>query len=395
MKKLYTIVTLFIAAPACAAQDLNHLSGQAVITQPVLELNRHEPHDVTDTSFPASPETKKCYRDHQALLNEHVRIVETNGDAVKIALDSLLYDIDSSTQQPINTFWTSSKYLATFDYLKNNNLLSALANPTYGQEPTIVLTYPWNNFSVGTRFKHVPDNDTQDSYAIVRIDYTNNTVVSDLVPHDCAHIEVKPENAHAARQAFVSMINTFLDRVDRDGVVPFVWGGSSFLHPYDKDEKCHIQDGVWRRDGSENKLYYGYDASEFVMRMAQIAGINFPYKTTWSMQQGLAHLSPTDQLEEGDLLWVPGGVAIVSSLEKNEMVMAHGYNSGYGCVHKLPLAQCFQGISTYADLMADYHAGKPLIILDRNGAVSKTCTTFKFLKLPSSSIAEQASTSSL
>ncbi len=379
--KLNALLFLLIAGSLAATQSPAARHNHAVITLPILELNRHEPHDITDTTLPASPETKKCHRDHQGLINEQVSIVETNGDAVKIKFDGLIYDFDNSTHEPINTFWTYSKYLATLEYLKNNNLLSALPHPDYGAEPTIVLIYPWNNFSVSTRFKHVPENDTQDGYAIVRIDYTNNTIATDMVPHNCARIETKPENAQQARQIFVDVINTFLDRVARDGVVPFVWGGSSFMRPYSAQDKFYLKDGLWHREGSENKIYYGYDASEFVWRMAQIAGINFPYKTTWTMEQSLHPLTANGVLEDSDLIWAQGSIMIVSSIERNEVVIAHGYTSGHGCVHQLKLSESFQGINTYADLVADYHAGKPLVMLDKNGQVIRTCETFKLLKL--------------
>jgi hypothetical protein len=352
----------------------------AVITQPVLDLNRHQAHDATTVFYPAAPQTEKIQRDHQGLINERVQVIETNGDAVKIQFDNLIYDLDSSGQ-PITTFWTATKYLALVEQLAANNLLSALANPEYGAEPTIVLIYPWNGFSVGTRLRHAPENDTQDGYAIVRIDYTNNGIVSDTVPHDCALIEKKPENAQQARQLFVGIINTFLDRVACHGVVPFVWGGSSFVRPYAADQKFYLQDGVWHREGFTNSMYNGYDASEFVWRMAQIAGIHFPYKTTWTMERSLQPLAANGILEDGDLIWVPGGLMIVSSVEKNEVVVAHGYTSGYGCIHKLKLSECLHGITTYADLVANYHAGKPLVILGKDGGIIRTCETFKLLKL--------------
>lgn len=374
-----SLLSILCSLTLVASATVDGLQGQAVITVPVLELNRHTPHDNADLSFPASPETKKSYRDHQALYNEHVRIVETNGDAVRIAFDGLIYDFDSTTHEPISTFWTYSKYLALLEQLNNKALFAALPHPMYAQEPTVVLTYPWNGFSVGTRFRHTPDKDTHNMYAIVRIDYTNNVIINDTVPHDCARIETKLENQQQARQLFVDIINSFLDRVARDGVVPFVWGGSSFMYPYQQDA-FYLKNGVWHRKGQEGSMYNGYDASEFVMRMAQIAGINFPYKTTWTIEQSKKALSATESLEQGDLIWIPGGIMIVSSLENNEVVTAHGYTSGYGCVHRLPLENCFLGIKTYADLVELYRSGKPLIILDKQGQPVKTCPQFKLLK---------------
>lgn len=379
--KLHVLLPLIFATYAHAQHNPDNLSQYAVITHNVLELNRHKPHEAADSTFPASPETKKCHRDHQGLINEWVQIVETNGDAVKIKFSDLIYDFDNFSHKPLTTFWTYKKYLMNLEQLTTNNLLSALPHPAHGAQPTIVLTYPWNNFSVGTRFKHIPENNTQDGFAIVRIDYAHSSIMHDIVPFECARIETKPENAQQARQVFVGIINTFLDRVAREGVVPFVWGGSSFLHPYSAQETAYLKAGVWHRKGSENKIYYGYDASQFVWRMAQIAGIYSPYKTTWTMEQSLHPLTINGQLENGDLIWAQGSIMIVSSIENNEVVIAHGYTSGYGCVHKLKLSKSFQGINTYADLVADYHAGKPLVLLGKDGQVIRTCETFKLLRL--------------
>ncbi len=72
----------------------------------------------------------------------------------------------------------------------------------------------------------------------------------------------------------------------------------------------------------------GYDCSEFVMRMAKIAGVDFPWKTTTAIERSRRALDSQDLLEEGDLIWVQGHVMVVSNIERNEIIESRGYGSG-------------------------------------------------------------------
>ncbi|MBY0109650.1 MAG: C40 family peptidase [Candidatus Babeliaceae bacterium] len=111
-------------------------------------------------------------------------------------------------------------------------------------------------------------------------------------------------------------MNDLIDRISQneaDNVIPYVWGGSSFLEPY--QQGCfYTKDGVWHRQG-KNDPYTGYDCSEFIMRMAKIVGINFPWKTTTSIQHGLAQFTSKDILQAGDIIWVEGHTMIISDIE--------------------------------------------------------------------------------
>ena len=243
----------------------------AVIKDPIIEMNKGFP---APDNLPISPDVKSCRRAHQGLFNELVECVEQQGDQVKIAYDNIIYGFDAGIKKAFNTFWTYKKHIIPLQELQGD-ILQTIPNPHYAQEPTIVLIYPWQKFSVGTRFKRVLELDTQAAYAIVRADYTENTATLDFVPYEDAIPEIK-QDPQQARKLFVKIINDLIDRVAQSGlnnVIPYAWGGSSFVSPYIHDG-FYQKDGAWHREG-KNDPYAGYDCSELVMRMAQIAGIEF------------------------------------------------------------------------------------------------------------------------
>lgn len=349
----------------------------AVIKDRVMEMNNSFP---APTNPAASPDAKSCRRAHQGLFNELVDCIEEQDDQVKIAYPNIVYGFDVETQKALSTFWAYKKHLIALHNL-DDNLLQTIPNQKYGEEHTVVLIYPWQKFSVGTRFKHLPDKDTTRSYAIIYADYITNKAVLDLVPHEDAIPEIK-QTTPIARKLFVQIINNLIDRIAESSpnhVIPYVWGGSSFVEPY-ADNDFYKKDGTWHRNGPD-KPYTGYDCSEFVMRMAQIAGLDFPWKTTTAIQRSRRSLSEDDQLETGDLIWTPGHVMIVSSLERNELIEARSYGSGYGCVHRIKLEECFDGITTYEELRERYNTNQPIKYKDKEGLVSEKSTNFKLLKL--------------
>jgi len=373
--KIISSTFLFFVLVAGSAYDLfGHL---AVIKHPVVDMNNSFP---PPNNPSASSDVKGCLRAHQGLYNEQIDCLEEREDCVKISYHNIVYGFDAETKKALGSFWVYKKHIIALQELADRDLAQAIPHPEYAQEPTIVLIFPWQHYSLGTRFKHLPNYDTKTAYAIVRADYTDNKIVLDYVPHEHALVEAK-QDPQAARQLFVAIINDLVDRVaesGNDNVIPYVWGGSSFIDPYTQTD-FHQKDGNWHRSVNTSP-YTGYDCSEFVMRMAKIAGIEFPWKTTWVMQCSKRALAQTDQLEDGDIIWVKGHVMIVSNIDRNEIIESRGYGAGYGCVHRIPLAEIFEGIATYDDLLERYYAKQSLSIKNRNGDVEKY-DVFKLLKL--------------
>ena len=341
--------------------------------------------DMATTSFApdnpaACPNTAGVARAHQGLYNDLGYCSEETEDKIKISYPNVVYGFNGKTKQAVSSFWARKEHIVPLDDLSPEHL-DALPSSEYAQDPTIVLTYPWKKFSVGTRFKHIPEDDTKKAYAIARIDHNTDSVVFDFIPKKNAIQEIKLD-AQSARELFVKVIHDFVDRVTQSGhnnVIPYVWGGSSFTKPY-QDEAFHKKDGAWHRN-EKNNTYGGYDCSEFVMRMAKIAGIDFPWKTTSMIERSKRALNDEDQLENGDLIWVPGHIMIVSDIQNNEMIESRAYTSGYGRVHRIPLSESFDGVTTYDDLLERYFNHETIKFKNKDGSVTKKEHKFKLLKL--------------
>jgi NlpC/P60 family. len=347
--------------------------GMAVIKKPIIEMNSDFPPPQNPS---ASPDTGKCNRAHQGLYNELVDCIEEKDDFVKITMPHIKYRIDAPS-----SFWIYKNGIIPLKELAHSDIAHSIPHPDYAQEPTIVLTQPWHNFSVGTRFRHIPEHDTESTYAIIRADFTENKAIFDEVLRENALCEMQQDRA-STRKLFVKIVNNLIDHVAQNSpqhVIPYVWGGSSFVIPYTESE-FYKKDGGWHREG-KNDPYSGYDCSEFVMRMAQIAGIDFPWKTSMAIKNAQKELTDQDQLEEGDIIWRPGHVIIISNIERNEIIEARGYGNGYGCVHRAPLCEIFQDIHTYPELLAAHSAQSQLVFLDKQKIPGKAPVIFKILKL--------------
>jgi len=360
------------------------------IKKPVVDLNTHSP---CPSNLPASPELPgTCPRAHQEPFNKIGYCCagdcysKEENEVLTVEYPDIVYGFDEKTNQPRSTFCMYRKYVEPC----SEALLSVLPSPVYAQEPTVVLTRPWNDFSVGTRFRRVPQYDQGDTYAVLIMDYEDNIAKIAYVPtHNALNEEIR--DSVSKRHLFVEISNNVVDAANADGtegdvmrVIPYVWGGSSFVNSYaDKtpdNNAFYLEDGSWHRKGERNP-YTGYDCSEFVMRMAKIAGIDFLWKTTVVIESQRPSLGLEDELQEGDLIWVKGHVMIVSNIVRGELIEACGYSSGYGRVHRIALKERFEDIESYADLLEKYYGKEPVRFKSRNGEAAAKSQEFKLLKL--------------
>ena len=368
----------------------NNTSYQkAVIINPVIDMNNSYPAPPKELPIAPGFNQYNCQRAHQGLFNELVSIIDERHNAtdpnksmVEIAFDDIDYKGDGTS-----TFWTYKKNILPLNEDTNLQIINSIPNPSYGSEPTIVLIWPWNNFSVGTRFKYISENEIEygtefiPGYIIKYYDHKNNLEIIDTIPQIDALQEYKETPDHH-RDLFVSIVNQLINRVNIEypgHAIPYVWGGSSFIHTCLSDHYWN-DNNAWHRY-KKNSIYHGYDCSELIVRMAKIAGIHFPWKTTPAIQAKKRALSETQKLENGDIIWIQGHVMIISDLEKNELIHARGYTSGYGSVHKACLSEVFHNVENYEQLLTMYRTDQPLTLKVKNGDVFKTWDLFKLLKL--------------
>jgi cell wall-associated NlpC family hydrolase len=356
---------------------LGSFQQKGVIKYPIIEMNDSFPPTPHDDAVSPDITNKNCRRSHQGLYNELVDILEEKDNALKISFK----DVSYTTNGTLSTFWTEKQNILLVSDVEDSNILETIPHSEYDQDQTIVLTYPWKNFSVGTRFKRKTDFDSDTSYGIVKADYIDNQIIFDSIPHENA-IEEKHQDPTTARALFVKNINDLITRVSldtSDSIIPYVWGGSSFFHAH-KDTDFYKKNGSWERKEKKN-MYTGYDCSEFVMRMAKVAGIDFPWKTTTAIQQNQKALTKNDILEDGDLIWIQGHVMIISSIEANELIEARGYSSGYGCIHRIKLRDAFEDILNYDDLLQRYYNNQSLNLKNKQGDFYLKADNFLLLKL--------------
>ena len=188
----------------------------------------------------------------------------------------------------------------------------------------------------------------------------------------------------ARRQQFVALVRSWAHQAN--GFIPYVWGGCSFTHtswPHTFDE---IEtDNNQSYFALKNYLHTpkpGLDCSGLVYRAAQLVGIPYFCKNTFTIEHTLTRLQPGQQLREGDLIVVPGHVMIVSDIANNLLVEARSYHHGHGKVHEIELGKVFKDITSYTDLAAAYSSKAPLYRIDSNGKARDTFTQFALMQLP-------------
>jgi hypothetical protein len=252
-----------------------------VVKDPIVDLCSH-------SSIPYQlPIDEHSSRIHQGLFNELAHYIEEKDGYVKISFDNIQDTIDDSPTY----FWSKKTNLIPMQNLTNHKLRETIPHPIYGQTPTIVLTYPWKRFSIGTRFKHVPERDSKTSFCVIRADYKKNKAVFLRIPRENGMLEIK-QTKKSSRALFVTLVNNLVSRINHNNpgyAIPYVWGGNSFLKPY-KTNDFYKKNDIWQRNGRRDP-YTGYDSSGFVMQMAQMAGINFPWKTSKAINFYQPHLT--------------------------------------------------------------------------------------------------------
>ena len=192
-------------------------------------------------------------------------------------------------------------------------------------------------------------------------------------------------------------IQTFVDILkcwaNQEGFIPYIWGGCSFSH---LESSPTILEHQENRNGTiiswytrkkphvkNSVLKSGFDCAGLIARAAQMAGIPFFFKNTLTITQHLQEISPDEELQAGDIIWVRGHVMVVADTKHNTLIEARGYDGGYGKVHEIKLNKVFEGIRTLADLKRSWINKTPLKRLNKSGKVQDVFKTVKLLKLRS------------
>lgn len=345
--------------------------------------------------------SKECPRLHQLLFNEIVTIKRDNGIEVECEVPNFFY-IGYNGQER-SSIWILKKHIkmltdfAEADILKNFPEPYSLKykNSKYKSDKTIVaLKYGWFDkatykyYSAGTRFKRNKTADTKIEYGIRLFNREKNIFENSLIPKKLA-LTFNYKSNEAKTASFVNILKEWAS--EKNGIISYVWGGVSFLKR-DTDQDFFLNSNYinfknlkfWDRP-YRGKPPTGFDCSGLILRAAQICDMPYFYKNTETLSKYLSPLEKSKlcRLKNGDLIWYPGHVSIVSDIEKNEVIEAVGYRFGYGKVHSIKLNKLFENINNYKDLVFAYKNNKNLKRLKRDGSVGRIIDKFLLLKMDS------------
>ncbi len=347
-----------------------------------------------------SPEQGKssCLRVHQGIFNELVKIIRYENSQVFVELsDCYSCAMPRQKQQPVR-LWTRADWVVAQETLKQLGIpedifpkpIENSDNNSFLDDRCITLILPWYDqvtdvtYSAGTRFVMVNDKVDSENYTVTLYHASNKLVATSQIPKNLAIVS-KPFLTRAEqKKAFVELLQHWCSL---EGIIPFVWGGSSFNYRaknnyavLEEEYTYGSQCSYWRCPLIEQKPYSGFDASGLILRAAQIVGAPYFCINSATIANSLQPLFPGQQLEEGDIVWMPGYVGVVGSLENNELIEAQGYSRGYGKIHSIALKDRYATIKTWQDFLYCYEQGIPLQSLNAKGQVVGSIPKFFIYK---------------
>lgn len=243
-------------------------------------------------------------------------------------------------------------------------------------------------FSAGTRFVYDPTENDATSFKVYIFDRTITSFKSSHIPFSYAHI-VNTHTKEESIACFVSLLRQWAHESPQK--IPYVWGGCSYVNtdsPYDYQLTAHKvkknkKNIVYERTHYNHYPFTGFDCAGLILRAAQACSIPYFYKNTYTLAHYLDPLARHDTLKEGDLIWIPGHVMVVSDIAHNLLVEARGYSHEYGIVQEIELSKVFKGISNYRQLLETYHNHGSLTRMNRFGNDADFIRRFKILKFES------------
>ncbi|MBA3751317.1 hypothetical protein H0X06_00755 [Candidatus Dependentiae bacterium] len=352
------------------------------------------------STFPCAPDKGFSigFRIHQLKFNELVKVQTCLKDEVECEVQHFFYR--GHDKKDYKTFWIDRKDLVFLKDLPPKEVLSSVPPPCRMSDfsyqcnkNVLTLISPWSDlrtrktYSAGTRFMRCSAKDTKDRYAVFILDMSSFKSVVSYVPTPFALISY-PQKQFQARALFVQVLKEWAH--NHNGIIPYVFGGCSHngkIISRGFSIACGLRDdekiSYWHRNHIQSQPLSGFDCSSMILCAAQICGIPYFYKNSFTLYYYMKTLKENEKLQEGDLLWYSGHVMIVSDVKKNLLIEAAGYDTGYGKVHEISIDKLFQGIKNYTELIACCKRGNELKRLHSKGHPYKSIENLKILALKS------------
>lgn len=332
-----------------------------------------------------------CKREYQILYNELVEIIQIQGNEVQIRVPHIIY-YDEELNVYTNVYWTLLSNLVCIDQLKlkSFNLKKIPEEISFSQKlkpdySVVVLNQPFFysddlSFSVGTRFKAKKKTLNLEYISCYAIDKNSNEIILQI-PRNKLNF-YKDESVDKRISNFVSLLRSWAN-LDA-GFIPYLYSGSSYIYAYKKDEILKREsDNTFYKDELKVYPYVGFDCSCIISRGAQICNLPYFYKDSITLQRNLVSFNDFNKLKDGDIIWFPGHVVIVSDIKNNLVLEARGYASGFGRVHECHISKMFENINNYEDLFFAKNNNQELRLLAKDGSLRYVITEYKILSFKS------------
>ncbi len=332
----------------------------ALIRYPVVDLFSSAAIPTTVSAATRTP--TPCLRIHQALFNEVFEIEQTEGQATALIIPWARYGYDAQGKAQAR-YWVSNNDIIVLSKICIPDFHNAL--PFFNSH-TVTLKKPLLinkvTYSVGTQFVRT-FNDTADDISIKYIDSVAKNIQHCTIPRS-AVLKTPP---HPSRKEFVRVLTEFIKDIQSQnpGAIPYVWGGSSFLRPY---SASYTEDSQgFHRAENETVPLAGYDCSNLILRFAHMMNIPYFFKTTSMLEKYGKKLTRHDKLQEGDLIWLQGHVAVITDLANTLILESSGYENSVGRIRIVKLSEFLKNIKTWDDLLKAYRNNQIVVRLDSQG----------------------------
>lgn len=365
MKKSYKnniiLLLIFLSSSIIFAE-------KAVVIVPVADLLGQKTSQETIKKLPLSGGRHNfydsCPRIHQLLFHEIVDIITKKDDSSEIEISTVYYSLEKENTKR-NRYWVLNNNLKNLTSLNADDIeklptpISFEKLPTTSFDKTIVTLHsPFydpmteTTYSAGTRFVQACHKKLGGTIPVFIFNPKISSFIVSTIPDELC-IVIKNQTNEEKVALFIKILKSWADTTN--GFIPYVFGGNSFTQRFKPEPfiETKTESGSFFSYPQTNTFFpkTGIDCSNLISRAAQIAGIPFFLKNTRTISNNLEKLTDQDILSNGDIIWIPGHVMIVSSVKKNLLIEASSYGHGQGKVHEVPLEKVFNGIKSYKQLI--------------------------------------------
>lgn len=327
----------------------------------------------------------RCKREYQILLNEPLIIEDELEEEYRIRIPHIVY-FNLNKNRYDNTYWTLKNNVVSEESLLKNGIKKeylpsaiCLKKCEIVDPYTVTLKEPFFYdgvaYSTGTRFKC--ENCNSDFLNCYSYDKNFKLKILPIPKSKLFFYELKSQEEKILD--YITLIKNWANR-DNKKFIPYLYSGSSFIYEYSNDAFASNLDGTYERKDLDVYPYVGMDCSCIISRGSQICNLPYFYKDSLTIEKNLDSIESVDDVKLGDIIWFPGHVVIISDIEKNLVLEARGYASGYGRVHECHISRMFKNVSNLKKLAEKMLNREEIILLAFDGSVRYKINNLKILK---------------